>query len=55
MEPKEITEYRKTVLKITQEELARRIDVSLMTVNRWEKGHSKPHRRFIKMIKALKP
>lgn len=41
-------EFKEKILKvrlhlnISQEALARELDVSFATVNRWEKGHSKP-------------
>ena len=31
-------------LDVSQEDLARQLGVSFATVNRWEKGHSKPSR-----------
>jgi DNA-binding transcriptional regulator YiaG len=29
-------------LHLTQEELARELDITVSTVNRWEQGHAKP-------------
>lgn len=38
----ERVKYARSVLKISQEKLAKLLDVSFSTVNRWEKGHSNP-------------
>jgi DNA-binding CsgD family transcriptional regulator/transcriptional regulator with XRE-family HTH domain/tetratricopeptide (TPR) repeat protein len=40
-------------LAVTQEQLARRLDVSFATVNRWEKGRSRPSARLLARIADL--
>jgi DNA-binding transcriptional regulator YiaG len=37
----------------TQEDLARKIDVSLSTVQRWEKRHTRPTRLARRELKSL--
>ena len=39
-------------LKITQEDLARDLGVTVSTVNRWENGHTTPSRLATKTIQA---
>jgi len=40
-------------LGYTQEEMARALDVTVSTVNRWENGHSKPSKLAIRVLDAL--
>ena len=40
-------------LFMTQEDFASAINVSAVTINRWEKGHSKPNMTAMKNIKAF--
>lgn len=40
----------RTELHLTQEDLARRLEVTLITVNRWESGICKPSRLARKAI-----
>ena len=40
-------------LGLTQEGLARRLDVSTVTVNRWERRHSKPRGLSAKALDAV--
>lgn len=40
-------------LKLTQEEFAEKIGVAFCTVNRWERGHSKPSKLALKEITKL--
>ena len=47
-----IKEIRR-VSKISQEALARKLDVSYSTVNRWEKGRCTPHKAMIKKLAML--
>ncbi|MCS7053908.1 MAG: helix-turn-helix domain-containing protein [Ignavibacterium sp.] len=42
MTPKEIYRMRSEVLKLSQEQFARLLDVSVKTVSRWEKGEASP-------------
>lgn len=53
MTPDEIKALREK-LGLTQEGLARAIDVSSVTVNRWEKGTFKPMNVFVEKMKKLK-
>lgn len=48
----EIKETR-TALGLTQEKFAARLGVTLKTVNRWERTHSKPSPLAVEKIKAL--
>lgn len=38
---------------MTQEDFALEVKVSAVTINRWEKGHSKPNMTAMKNIKAF--
>jgi len=40
-------------LFLTQESFAAEISVSVATINRWEKGHSRPNMTAMKNIKAF--
>ncbi len=40
-------------LGLTQEQLAHAIGVTLQTVNRWENGHTKPHRTFVRVMEQM--
>jgi DNA-binding transcriptional regulator YiaG len=50
--PTAIRRLRKK-LEVTQEGLARLLDVSTVSVNRWERGHSEPSRLAMKTLDAL--
>ena len=50
--PASIRRLRKK-LGLTQEALARRLDVSTVTVNRWERGHAEPSKLGMKALDAL--
>lgn len=52
MTPAEIISLRHR-LGLTQEQLAHQMGVSYTTVNRWENGHAKPHRVFVKELRRL--
>jgi transcriptional regulator with XRE-family HTH domain len=41
----------RTVLRISQEQLAKELDVSYATINRWENGRTLPNRMTINAIK----
>lgn len=40
-------------LFMTQESLATELNVSVATINRWERGHSKPNLTAMKNLKAF--
>ena len=40
-------------LNITQEEMAKKLNVSFATINRWENGHTIPSKRFIYILEEL--
>ena len=40
-------------LNITQDELAKRLNVSFATINRWENGHVIPWRRYVYILEQL--
>ena len=40
-------------LNITQEEMAKKLDVSFATINRWENGHSIPSKRYIYILEEI--
>ena len=40
-------------LFFTQEDFAATLNVSVATINRWEKGHSKPNMTAMKALKAF--
>lgn len=48
----EVQELRKR-LKLTQEELSRRLGVTVSTVNRWERGHAAPSHLAVESLKRL--
>lgn len=41
-------------LGLSTQQLADRVGVSRMTINRWENGKSKPHAVFVKILEKLK-
>lgn len=49
---KKIKEYREHEL-LTQEELARKLGVAFVSVNRWEKGHHQPTMKIKRKIRKL--
>lgn len=49
----EITNLRRS-LGVSQEKFAHMLGTTLCTVNRWEMGHVKPSRLYIKELKNLK-
>ena len=48
----DVKELRKA-LKLTQKELANKLDVDVITVNRWECKQIRPHRASIKKMRRL--
>jgi transcriptional regulator with XRE-family HTH domain len=50
---KDIRELRRS-LNLTQEELARLLDVSFVTISRWERGLGWPHPKNIRKLLELK-
>lgn len=53
MNAKDIRELRRS-LNLTQEELARLLDVSFVTVSRWERGLGWPRPKNIRKLLELK-
>ncbi|MDD3138813.1 MAG: helix-turn-helix transcriptional regulator [Lachnospiraceae bacterium] len=47
MEFKDKLLYARAVLKISQEQLAKELDVSYATINRWENGNTKPSKMMV--------
>lgn len=47
-----IKEYRLKVL-LTQEELAKKLGVSFISVNRWENGHNNPTMKIKRKLRKL--
>ncbi len=52
LEPSDLKRYRKQ-LKLSQEALARLLNVSWITVNRWERGKPEPSFLVLKGIEAV--
>ena len=52
MTKEEIKDLRSR-LKLTQPELAYKLDVAPMTVSRWERGVSEPSKIFIKLMQKM--
>jgi len=40
-------------INYTQEEFARKLDVSVFTINRWERGRNDPSRKYQRKIERL--
>ena len=53
MTPEEIQEIR-AKLCVSQEKFASLLGTTVVTVNRWENGKTKPSRLYIKELKQLK-
>lgn len=53
MKPEEIKTIR-TNLGVTQEKFAQLLGTTVVTVNRWENGKTKPSRMSIKEIKEIR-
>jgi len=52
MTPKEIKELRLSFGE-TQEQFAHRLNTTFNTINRWERGKTKPHRFLMKELERL--
>ena len=52
--PAEVVKSLREAMGLTQEQLAAKIGVTVSTVNRWEKGRSKPQPLAMKQINALR-
>ncbi len=52
MTAEEITEFRKS-LGVSQDKFAHMLGTTTNTVNRWERGHAKASRLYVKEIKEL--
>ena len=50
MEIKELLVLIRAKLNLSQEALARDLNVSFTTINRWELGKTKPSRRYVALI-----
>ena len=48
----DIKELRKTLM-LTQAEFAKKLDVNVATVSRWERGIKKPHPVYLRMMKRM--
>ena len=44
----------RTALGLSQTDFGHKLDVSFMTVHRWETGKSKPHKSFLNKMKRFK-
>lgn len=53
MTPEEIQEIRRN-LCVSQEKFASLLGTTVVTVNRWENGKTKPSRLYIKELKQLR-
>lgn len=53
MTPKEIQEIRQK-LCVSQEKFAQLLGATVVTVNRWENGKTRPSRLYIKELKELR-
>jgi DNA-binding transcriptional regulator YiaG len=53
MTPEEIQEIR-AKLCVSQEKFASLLGATVVTVNRWENGRSKPSRLYVKELKQLR-
>ena len=52
--PAEVVTGLRRAIGLTQEQFAAKIGVTVSTVNRWEKGRSKPQPLAMKQINALR-
>jgi len=52
MLPNEIKDLRNK-LKLTQEAFAHKVGASMVTINRWEQGHSKPSPIFTAQLMKM--
>lgn len=53
LEPSSLIAGLRRKLSLSQEELARQLGVSFVTVNRWENGHSKPSNLAMAQLAAF--
>jgi len=53
MTGEDVRELRKQ-MGLTQAELAHKMDVDSITISRWERGETKPHRASVKKLMRLK-
>lgn len=53
MTPEQIIELRMT-LGVTQERFAALLQTTACTINRWEKGKSKPSRLYLRELREIK-
>ena len=52
MAPEEIKEIRER-MKLTQMELAYLLETTPTTISRWESGHTKPSKLFVREMRKL--
>jgi DNA-binding transcriptional regulator YiaG len=52
MKPHDVLQIRQK-MQLTQEQFAKAVGVSFVTVNRWENGHTKPSRLAVGQIERL--
>ena len=52
--PAEVVKDLRKAIGLTQEQFAAKIGVTVSTVNRWEKGRSRPQPLAMKQIDALR-
>ena len=45
--------YVRAKLALSQEQLAKALNVSFATINRWEQGHTKPSKRYIMLFETF--
>jgi putative transcriptional regulator len=41
-------------MKLSQEAFAGELETTMSTVNRWERGHAKPTKRFITLMRQMR-
>lgn len=44
--------YVRAKMDLSQEQLAKALNVSFATINRWEQGHTKPSKRYVVLFET---